>query len=64
MVLSVSAVLLLGVITVLLVKKNGLKTGHALVCVMLGFYLASSSMAPTIDELGTSVADVIGDIRF
>ncbi|MFE6778267.1 hypothetical protein [Streptomyces sp. NPDC057702] len=64
MVLSISAVLLLAIITVLLVKKSGLKAGHAVVCVMLGFYLAGSNMAPTIDDLGTNVADVIGDIKF
>lgn len=64
MVLSVSAVLLLAIIVFLLVKKAGLKAGHAVVCVMLGFYLAGSSMAPTIDELGTNVADAIGEIRF
>ncbi|MBB5936748.1 hypothetical protein [Streptomyces zagrosensis] len=64
MTLSISAVLLLAIIVYLLVKKSGLKAGHAVVCMMLGFYLASSSMAPTIDELGTNVAGIIGDIKF
>lgn len=64
MALSISAVVLLAIIVFLLVKKSGLKAGHAVVCVLLGFYLASSSVAPTINELSTNVANVIGDIKF
>lgn len=64
MALSISAVVLLAIVVVLLVRKSGLKGGHALVCVLLGFYLASSSVAPTINELTTNVAGMIGDIQF
>ena len=64
MALSISAVVLLAIIVFLLVKKSGLKAGHALVCVLLGFYLASSSVAPTINELTTNVAGMLGDIKF
>ncbi|MER0245083.1 hypothetical protein ACMA1D_25295 [Streptomyces sp. 796.1] len=64
MVLSVSAVLLLGIIVFLLVKRDGLKVLHVLACVMLGFYLAGSDMAPTIDKFGNNVANAIGDIKF
>ncbi|MEU6734008.1 hypothetical protein [Streptomyces physcomitrii] len=63
MALSISAVVLLAVIVFLLVKKSGLKGGHALVCVLLGFYLASSSVAPTIDDITNNVAGMIGDIK-
>jgi len=59
MALSISAVLLLLVTVFLLVRKGGLKVGHAVVCVLLGFYLASSSVAPTIRDLTKSVASVI-----
>ncbi|TKA00722.1 hypothetical protein [Actinacidiphila oryziradicis] len=59
MALSISAVLLLLVTVFLLVRKGGLKAGHAVVCVLLGFYLASSSVAPTIRDLTKSVASVI-----
>lgn len=31
---------------------------------LLGFYLASSSMASTISELTTNVAGMIGGIKF
>jgi len=62
--LSISAVVLLAIIVFLLIKKSGLKAGHALVCMLLGFYLASSSVAPTISELTSSVAGMIGGIKF
>ncbi|MFH8443831.1 hypothetical protein ACH4D3_21695 [Streptomyces sp. NPDC018026] len=64
MALSISAVVLLAIIVVLLVRKSGLKAGHAVVCMLLGFYLASSTMAPTISELTTNIAGVIGGINF
>ncbi|GAB2987113.1 hypothetical protein G5C60_29550 [Streptomyces sp. HC44] len=64
MALSISAVVLLAIIVFLLVKKSGLKAGHAVVCVLLGFYLASSTIAPTINELTTNIAGMIGDIKF
>lgn len=64
MALSISAVLLLAIIMFLLIRKSGLKGGHAAICVLLGFYLASSSIAPTINELTTNVAGMIGDFKF
>ncbi|GAA2551985.1 MULTISPECIES: hypothetical protein [Streptomyces] len=64
MALSISAVVLLAIIVFLLIKKSGLKTGHAIVCMLLGFYLASSTMAPTISDLTTNIAGMIGSIKF
>ncbi|HCA85656.1 MAG TPA: hypothetical protein DEQ61_09280 [Streptomyces sp.] len=64
MALSISAVVLLAIIVFLLVRKSGLKAGHAVVCMLLGFYLASSSVAPTISELTTNVAGMIGGFKF
>lgn len=64
MALSISAVVLLAIIVFLLVRKSGLKAGHAVVCMLLGFYLASSTVAPTISELTTNVASMIGSIKF
>lgn len=63
MALSISAVVLLAIVVFLLVKKAGLKGGHALVCVLLGFYLASSSIAPTIDEVTSNLAGMISGIK-
>jgi hypothetical protein len=62
--LSVSAVLLLLVVVFLLIRKSGLKGGHALVCMLLGFYLASSSIAPTIHQLTSNVAGMISGFKF
>lgn len=64
MALEVSAVLLLAVIVVLLVRRAGLNVMHAIVCVLLGFYLASSNMAPTIDGFSSSIADMISELSF
>ncbi|GHH21283.1 hypothetical protein [Streptomyces rubradiris] len=64
MALSISAVVLLAIIVFLLIKKSGLKGGHAVICILLGFYLASSTIAPTIRELTTNVAGMIGSIKF
>ncbi|MGW0822247.1 hypothetical protein [Streptomyces sp. NPDC002845] len=64
MALSISAVVLLAIIVFLLIKKSGLKGGHAAVCILLGFYLASSTIAPTISELTTNIAGMIGSINF
>jgi len=62
--LSISAVVLLAIIVFILVKKSGLKAPHAIICMLLGFYLASSTMAPTINDLTTNIAGMIGDIKF
>ncbi|MGW7353331.1 hypothetical protein [Streptomyces sp. Z26] len=62
--LSISAVVLLAIIVFMLVKKSGLKGGHALVCVLLGFYLAGTSFAPSIEDLSANVANIVEDISF
>lgn len=64
MALSISAVVLLAIIVFLLIKKSGLKGGHAAVCILLGFYLASSTIAPTINDITTNIAGMIGGIKF
>ena len=46
MALSISAVVLLAIIVFILIKKSGLKAPHAIICILLGFYLASSTIAP------------------
>ncbi|AXI88588.1 hypothetical protein G3I30_21840 [Actinospica acidiphila] len=64
MALSISAVVLLAIVVFLLVKKSGLKAGHAIVCMLLGFYLASSTIAPTINEVTNNIAGMIGSLNF
>ena len=50
MILSVSLVVLLGIGVVVLVRYANLRAWHALVCVLFGFYLAGSTLAPSIAQ--------------
>ncbi|MFF4802279.1 hypothetical protein ACFY1U_28395 [Streptomyces sp. NPDC001351] len=63
MAVSISAVVLLGIVTFLLIKKGGLKAAHAIVCTLFGFYLASSSIAPTVTSATTSLFQLIGKLK-
>jgi hypothetical protein len=54
--ISISLVLLLAIAVYLLHKYGGLKIWHGLICVLFGFYLAASSLAP---EIRTTVTAVI-----
>ncbi|MEH0441504.1 hypothetical protein ABT300_12480 [Streptomyces sp. NPDC001027] len=64
MAISISAVVLLGILVFVFVKKSGLNAVHAIVCSLFGFFLASTSMAPSINRFVTGVADMIGQIHF
>jgi hypothetical protein len=64
MVLSVSGVLLLGVIVFILFRKDGLKVSHLIVCMMFGFYLASTSLASSIRNSTDSIAGFISNLHF
>ncbi|AZM63607.1 MULTISPECIES: hypothetical protein [Streptomyces] len=63
MAVSISVVLLLSVLAVIFLRNSGLKVSHALVCLLLGFYLASTSIAPTIHSGLTATADIVGSLR-
>ncbi|MQY10698.1 hypothetical protein SRB5_08110 [Streptomyces sp. RB5] len=63
MVLSVSGVLLLGIIVFLFFRKDGLKPAHAIVCVLFGFYLAGSAVAPSITAGGNGLASLLSGIN-
>ncbi len=64
MILSISGVVLLGIIILILCRKDGLKFWHLLVCALFGFYLASTTIAPSIRAGGESLAGFLGGIRF
>lgn len=55
MTVTVSLALLLGVVVFLLCRYAGLRIWHAAVCVILGFYLASTSLAPYISQFTESL---------
>ncbi|MFF3457245.1 hypothetical protein ACFYXH_23565 [Streptomyces sp. NPDC002730] len=63
MAISISLVLFLLVLTVIFLRNGGLKMSHAVVCALLGFFLASTSMAPTIQEGIAATAHVVGSLR-
>ncbi|MFF7449398.1 MULTISPECIES: hypothetical protein [unclassified Streptomyces] len=63
MAISISVVLLLLILAVIFLRSGGLKVSHALVCVLLGFYLASTSIAPTISSGLTATADIVSSLR-
>lgn len=64
MILSISGVVLLGIIVFLFFKKDGLKASHGLICALFGFYLVSTAIAPSITAGGASLASMLGGIKF
>ncbi|MER6106129.1 hypothetical protein ABT115_28545 [Streptomyces sp. NPDC001832] len=63
MAISISLVVLLLLLAVIYLRNGGLKISHALVCGMLGFFLAGTSMAPTIQNGLTATADVVSSLK-
>ncbi|MCX4513949.1 MULTISPECIES: hypothetical protein [Streptomyces] len=63
MAISISVVLLLLVLAVIFLRNGGLKLSHALVCALLGFFLAGTSMAPTIQDGVSATAEVVGKLK-
>ncbi|KAF4405997.1 MULTISPECIES: hypothetical protein [Streptomyces] len=64
MVISLSAVLVLAIILIVMIKGKSLKAGPAFVAVLFGFFLASTGMAPSINRFLDSIADTINQINF
>ncbi|CCK30049.1 putative secreted protein [Streptomyces davaonensis JCM 4913] len=64
MAISLSVVLLLGIIMVVLVRGGSLKAGPAVVAVLFGFFLASTGMADDIQRFLDSIAETINSIQF
>ncbi|ATL25787.1 hypothetical protein [Streptomyces formicae] len=63
MAVSISVVLLLVILAVVFLRSGALKISHAVVCALLGFFLAGSSMAPTIHNGLTATADIVSGLR-
>ena len=64
MVLSISVVLLLGVLVWFLVRFAALCGWHALFCILFGFYLASTPLAPYIQTGCRAIARIVAGIGF
>ncbi|MFI6942687.1 hypothetical protein ACIBI4_25720 [Streptomyces sp. NPDC050418] len=64
MVFSLSAVLVLAIILVVLIRGGSLKAGPAVIAVLFGFFLASTGMADDIQRFLDSIARTLNDIQF
>ncbi|KUL50345.1 hypothetical protein ADL22_07170 [Streptomyces sp. NRRL F-4489] len=64
MALSLSVVLMLGIILIVLIRQKAIKAGPALVAILFGFFLASTGMAPAINRFLNSIAQTINHITF
>jgi hypothetical protein len=58
--LSIPLTLLLGLGVLFLVRKDELKITHAVVAILLGFYLSATAAAGGIGRLGTMIASMLG----
>jgi hypothetical protein len=58
--MSISFTLLLGLAVFFLVRKDDLKITHALVAVLLGFFLAATAVASGIGRLSAMIATMLG----
>ncbi|MFG2410508.1 hypothetical protein [Streptomyces goshikiensis] len=63
MVISLSVIVLLFILAWIFLRGGGLKFSHALVCVLLGFYLANSSMAASIHDGVAATATAVSSLR-
>jgi hypothetical protein len=62
-IVSVSIVLLLGVLVWFLVRYTALRAWQALVCVLFGFYAAASPIAPYVRSAVVAVGRLISGIQ-
>jgi hypothetical protein len=63
MAISLSVLVLLLILAVIFLRSGGLKVSHALVCTLLGFFLAGTSLAPTIHSGVAATADIVSSLR-
>lgn len=62
-ILSLPVVVLFGVMMLLLIRKGGMKISHALVAMVFGFYLASTTLATQINSLDSTIANLIDSVH-
>ncbi|MCL7377368.1 hypothetical protein [Streptomyces sp. 35G-GA-8] len=64
MAISLSVVVLLAVVLVVLIRGGSLKGGPAIVAILFGFFLASTNIAPSVNNFMNSLAEMINKISF
>ncbi|MET8955486.1 hypothetical protein [Streptomyces sp. NPDC004533] len=62
MAISISAVVLLGIIAFVLLRRGSVRIWPALTCTGFGFFLASTSAAPTITDAIGAITGWISSI--
>ncbi|MGH3965765.1 MAG: hypothetical protein ACRDRY_21350 [Pseudonocardiaceae bacterium] len=62
MVLTLSGVVLLAALVFLLQRFAGLRAWHAVACILLGFFLASSSLGPYIRDATRAAAQFLAGL--
>ena len=62
MALSISAAVLLGIIVAVLVKGGYVRVGSAVACILFGFTLAATGLAPAINSGIASVAGLLSSL--
>lgn len=63
MAVSISVVVLLVILTVVFLRNGALKMSHAVVCVLLGFSMAGTSLGPTIHNGLTATAEIVSSLE-
>ncbi len=63
-VISLSVVVLLAIVLVMMIRSGSIKTGPAFVAALLGFFLASSGLGPTINNVLSEITASISKISF
>lgn len=59
MAVSISVLLLLGAAVWILHRYAGMKLWHGVICVLFGFFLATSSFAPQVRNIVTGIIAAI-----
>ncbi|MFC9844331.1 hypothetical protein ACFWFF_24710 [Streptomyces sp. NPDC060223] len=62
MAVTISLALLFGFVLFMLLRSKTLGAGSAFVAVMFGFYLASTGVATTVNELMSAVVNALPDL--
>jgi hypothetical protein len=61
---SVSAIILLAVVLIIMMRGGSLKAGPALVAMLFGFFLASTGASDEIQQFLNSLSDAIAALHF
>ncbi|MGW2477406.1 hypothetical protein [Streptomyces sp. NPDC001665] len=64
MAISLSVVLLLGIVLVVMIRSGSIKAGPAIVAALFGFFLAPTGMGPSINRFMNSIIESVGQINF